>query len=206
MHKRNIYIFLVFVSLSTGLFGETLKSNSPTLFRTRWFFLGTTSETFFSAVKDSSFERAIQTGVGANIFAGVDLFSVFSVRTDLEFLKVNASYPNSGIIYRGYTAASNNFRLDIYLNWLDKEQSNLNMLTGLFGGWGYSFASYTQTPLIFYYTQIFGGPRLEIFDKKHNFYSFTLELPLTYQFRRDLEYSTSLGISIGLNLYPLGGR
>ncbi len=202
LYKRNIYIFLLFVSLSTGLFGET---TIPQNFKTRGVFLRIENDTTSNLVKDPRFESGIQSGIGAKILAGIDLFSTVSISTDLQFLKINSSYPTYGIMYRGYTSASNDFRIDLYTNIHPSgiSKSNLNTLIGIFGGWGYAFGSYTPTSILFYYTQLFGGLKLELTNRNHEFYSFVLEFPFTYQIRKDLQYSFGTGISIGITLYPI---
>ncbi len=203
MYKRNIYIFLIFVSLTTRLFAQIPDSKLSDFFKTRWLFLGTSTNTIFSTAKDSRFETGFQRGIGAGVFVGLDLFSVISIRTDLHFTQISSSFPYYGITYRGYTSASNDFRLDIQTKYPLNELSNLEISVGLFGGLGYSFGSYTATALLFYYTQIFGGPKLEIFERRSDFYSFAVEIPFTYQFRKDLERSFSISINFGVTLYPI---
>ncbi len=200
LYKRNIYIFFSFVILSVSLFTKTLFAEER--LESRWLYVGAGCNANSLIEKDPRFSFASHRELGTSFSIGIDLFSIVSLNSALSIANITDSSPNMGVVYRGYNTISNSYTLNLYIK-VSNLLNQFYLYPGIFGGWKYSFAIYQNSTLLFYYESIISGFNLEIVSKKSKFFSFNFSIPFIYDIRKDLEYSFSIGLYIGINLYPV---
>jgi hypothetical protein len=125
----------------------------------------------------------------------IPLFSSLALGFGLQLHSTMASNLSGGWRYRSHWGGG--LRLSAgYGVQLPASFRPLQMELGASAGGSFNFDRYTWTTLTFYYPGVFLEPYLEFYTPKREKHSFTLVLPIDYYFRRDLEFSGSIGIGL----------
>jgi len=192
MFKKNIYLFFIFVILSFPLFSQN-----------RGFAIGLSGGTGISLNRDLPFALKIQPGIDYNFSVDFPLFTEdFHIGSAVGYTHWSVSSLSEGYLYRGYA--------DTYVKlFVSFKKAILHKLLGLnmwVGGRIAAFCSineYDYTNLDFFYPSLGLEAFLEVVPDIIPFISFTAVLPYVYNFRPDLEYSSSHPFSIQLKFYPV---
>lgn len=147
-------------------------------------------------VRDNRFPLKVQPWAAMGAGAELSLFK--SLSSGLALL-VHNTWPSSlsgGVIYRGFSG----IELRLHLAYKSLLLSAPNPLIGLAGWVTARLDRYTYTELTFFYPGAGLAPLLEWQLGGNSVLLFSL--PATLFFRRDLQLSLSLGLSIGWKIYP----
>lgn len=192
MFKKNIYLFFIFVILSFPLFSQN-----------RGFAIGLSGGTGISLNRDLPFALKIQPGIDYNFSVDFPLFTEdFHIGSAVGYTHWAVSSLSEGYLYRGYA----NTYVKLFLSFqktLPWKPFGLNLSAG---GRLAGFASideYDYTNLDFFYPSIGIETFLQVVPDIIPFISITAVLPYIYNFRPDMEYSSSHPFSIQLKLYPI---
>ena len=125
----------------------------------------------------------------------VPLFASLSLGVGLQLHTTTASSLAGGWSYRSHWGGG--LRLSAgYGVQLPASSRPLQLELGASAGGSFNYDLYTWTTLFFYYRGVFLEPYLELYNPKREKHSFALVLPIDYYFRRDLEFSGSVGIGV----------
>ncbi len=192
MHKKNIYLFLIFVILSAPIFSEN-----------RGFSLGLSGGAGISLTKDSRFAVKTQPGIDYHFSMEIPLFSdKLHIGSRIGYMHWANSSLFRGILYRGYSniyfGLSVSFRKMIPVRLFRTDISIGGRLVG-----EASINEYDYTYLDYFYPSAGIEAFAEFIPDFATFISFTVVFPFIYNFRPDLQYSSSSPFSIRLKLYPV---
>jgi hypothetical protein len=125
----------------------------------------------------------------------IPLFASLSLGVGLQFHATTASSLSGGWSYRSHWGGG--LRLSAgYGMQLSSSSRPLQLELGASAGGSLNYDIDTWTTLLFFYPGVFLEPYLEFYNPKREKHSFTLVLPIDYYFRKDLEFSGSIGIGI----------
>ncbi|NOY08932.1 MAG: hypothetical protein GXP33_08835 [Spirochaetes bacterium] len=192
MHKKNIYLFSIFVILSAPVFSEN-----------RGFSLGLSGGAGISLTKDSRFAVKLQPGIDYHFSTEIPLFSDdFHIGSRIGYMHWLNSSLSKGILYRGYSSVyfglSVSFRRRIPFKLFRTGISIGGRLIG-----EASINEYDYTYLDYFYPSAGIEAFAEFIPEFAPFISFIAVIPFIYNFRPDLQYSSSSPFSIRLKLYPV---
>ena len=123
------------------------------------------------------------------------LFATLSLGVGLQLHTITSSRLTGGWSYRSHWGGG--LRLSAgYGVQLPVSSRPLQLELGASVGGSFNFDLYTWTSLYFYYPGVFLEPYLEFYNPKREKHSFTLILPIDYYFRKDLEFSGTIGIGL----------
>jgi hypothetical protein len=176
-------LFIIFSFWTTGLLGALS--------------MGTTLDGRIHRAAGQGFPPKIQLGGGSSIDLRVPLLDWLSLAMSFEFQGVLPSDTNGGFLYRGYGGTSLWLAVeagDTIASWKGLGTLKAGGSLGA-GGW---IAGYQHTALNFSYPEaqvgcflVFSPAALPALDVR-------VSLPVRMQFRRDLDYSLSVGMGIGI--------
>jgi len=191
--QRIIPFFLLFVTVSA-------LSWSP-----RWgpaLGAGAGGELLLS--KEERFPLKPQAGGWLGLQFEVPVLSAGSVSFLLALHRTLASSLQGGFAYRGFSGLDSRLQLD--WRWPLRalgRQLRLDLGGGL--GAAARFDKYELTELSFFYPGLVLEPFLELRLARLQRHGLRASLPLTLYFRRDLETSASIGISLLWKIHPWAG-
>ncbi len=183
MNRKSLALFILVVVSLPAVWG-------------RGFAFGLRAESGVMLVRDNRYPLKVQPWAG--IGAGAELSLIKALSSGLA-LFVHNTWPSSlsgGVIYRGFSG----IELRLHLAYKSPLFPTPNLLIGLAGWVTARLDRYTYTELAFFYPGAGLAALLEWRLGGNNVLLFSW--PATLFFRRDLQLSLSLGLSIGWKIYP----
>lgn len=136
-----------------------------------------------------------QAAVGGSVFLDIPLFSSFSLGLALQVHDTLASpFSSGGWYYKSHWGTG--FRTSIGYGILLPSSGPRDLQLGTSLGASFNYDRRTLTSLFFFYPGVYLEPFFEFSSLKPKKYSFTLILPIDYYFRKDLDFSGSIGLGI----------
>jgi hypothetical protein len=119
----------------------------------------------------------------------------------LSFRGTGPSNASAGFLYRGHHG------LDASLfaygrGRLSQAGNRLDLLGGIAAGVSADFEFYSLTELLFFYPSLLLEPYLEFHFPRLGKHTFSLSLPARLEFRKDLDFSASVGLGLRWRWYP----
>jgi hypothetical protein len=134
--------------------------------------------------------------VGAvNVLLDIPLFSGVFLGLGFQLHDTLASSLSGGWSYRSHWGGGLRLSAGYGLGISDSSRP-LELELGASAGGSANYDVQTWTTLYFFYPGIFLEPYLELHKQKWGRHSFTLILPLDYYFRKELDFSASIGIGV----------
>jgi len=125
----------------------------------------------------------------------IPLFSSLSLGFGLQLHTTKASSLAGGWSYRSHWGGG--LRLSAgYGVQLPASSRPLQLELGASAGASFNYDLYTWTTLYFFYPGVFLEPHLELYNPKRERSSIALVLPIDYYFRKDLNFSGSIGFGV----------
>lgn len=135
----------------------------------------------------------------------IPLFASLSLGFGLQLHTTTASSLAGGWSYRSHWGGG--LRLSAgYGVQLSSSSRPLQLELGASAGASFNFDRYTWTTLLFFYPGVFLEPYLELYNPKRERSSIALVLPIDYYFRKDLDFSGSIGIGVVWRYYSKGRK
>jgi len=135
----------------------------------------------------------------------IPLFASLSLGFGLQLHTTTASSLAGGWSYRSHWGGG--LRLSAgYGVQLSSSSRPLQLELGASAGASFNFDRYTWTTLFFFYPGVFLEPYLELYNPKRERSSIALVLPIDYYFRKDLDFSGSIGIGVVWRYYSKGRK
>jgi hypothetical protein len=148
------------------------------------------------------FGPKLQYGGGASVDLVFPLMDWFRLDASLDLATVAPSDISGGFVYRGYSGAAMGLMAQAGAIIVSSPSIGVMRIGGGLG-LGAALPSYWYTTLAFFYLE----PRAEGFFEWEPaalpHFDFQLSVPVRFQLRRDMSYSASTGVALGV-LYRLG--
>ena len=119
----------------------------------------------------------------------------------LGYHQAAVSSAAAGWLYRGYLgleAGAYLFGRGLLAGGAEQQE----LIGGVAMGASARFDTYTRTELLFFYPSLLFEPYLEFHSPRLGRHTFSLGLPLQVHFRKDMNFSASLGLNVRWRWYP----
>jgi len=172
-------------------------------FAIRGFALGLRSGWALALAQSPLFPMKAQAAWQGGALAEFPLFGFMAIGVSLEYRYTAPSDMAGGFLYRGHGGICPGLYLSIQAP-LIRAPKRMGLLGGLATGGSASFDRYSLTELYFFYPSVFLEPFLAFYFPRLGPNTFCLSAPLRVDFRRDLERSFAIGLTLGWRYYPAG--
>jgi len=144
----------------------------------------------------------LQAGGGIAVVLSIPFTSWFDFATSLEIFGVLPSDTTGGFSYRGFGGGALGVAAEA--RFLQAQSPTIGHLAfGVTAGGAAALPAYQYTALYFYYPEARLGLFLLWQPARMQNLAFRLQVPFRYQFRRDMTFSFSTGLGIGVS-YSIG--
>ncbi len=167
------------------------------------FSIGLDGGATFQIASGQGFGPKEQGGGGADLYFLFPVIRWLSVGTGVRLYETLPSDTTGGFVYRGYGTGG----LSAFLEaggpiavWARAVRLEAGGQVGASANW----AAYQYTNLFFFYPEVMVGGFFGLRFARLPFLQVRLSVPVSVQFRRDLDYSFSAAVCLGAN-YAFGG-
>ena len=151
------------------------------------------------------FPMKAQAAWEGGVLAEFPLFGYVAVGITLDYRYTAPSDLAGGFLYRGHGGICPGLYLSIQAP-LIRAPKRMGLLGGLATGGSASLDRYSLTELYFFYPSIFLEPFVAFYFPSQGPRTLSLSVPLRVDFRRDLDRSFAIGLTLGWRCYPAGRK